>query len=59
MSKVRKYAAALGLLVALFVSTTAVAAPRRDAPELPGGISRLAKFVVKVLEDIRIVLPGG
>jgi hypothetical protein len=59
MSKIRKYAAALGLLVALFVSTTAVAAPRRDAPEPPDGISRLATFVVRMLEDIRIILPGG
>ena len=62
MSRLQKYATALGLAAALFVSSTALAAPQRDDSWTPGFISRIKAFVVTMLEEIvqaRPSLPGG
>ncbi len=59
MSKVRNYAAALGVLVALSLGSKAFAAQRQDTPVPHSRISRIATFIVKMLEDIRATFPGG
>ena len=59
MSRLQKYATAIGLVAALFVSSTALAAPRRDDSWAPDFISRITAFAIKMLEDIRGNLPGG
>jgi hypothetical protein len=56
MSRLRKQAAVFALLATLFVSTSALAAPRGD----DGGFaSRLKTFIVRIFEDIRASFPPG
>ena len=59
MSRLQRYATALGLVAALFVSSTVLAAPRRDDSWAPDFGSRITAFVVKMLENIRATFPGG
>jgi hypothetical protein len=61
MSRLPKHVAALALFAALFVNSTAFAAPCGDHSPGPGPDlrARIKSIIVKILEDIRANFPGG
>lgn len=59
MSRTRKYAAALALIIAFSVNGAALAAPRGDDGGGPDVRSRIKAFIVRILEEIRQGIPGG